>query len=120
MTAGVEARRSSSFFSIYLYTEVNNVLLIYVSLLNIWYNCFRSINFSGSIYLLRLSLLPENILLKLNCQQENVNTSIPTNHFKPKEQMVLRCSTTACCSLRFEEGPVALHGKQFYFVRFTH
>lgn len=85
----------------------------------VWHNRFRKVKFSYSIYLLRLSLLHENTLLKLNCQQENPNTSIPMNHLKPKEQMVLRSSTTACCSLRFEEGPVAFHGKQFCFVHYT-
>lgn len=36
-------------------------------------------------------------------------------HSKLKEQMVLKSSTTACCRLRFEEGPVAFHGKQSFF-----
>lgn len=93
-----------------IFTRFIDICSIFI----VWHNLFKDVKF-WDMYLLRFSLLPESILLNLSCQQENLNTSIPMKHSKLKEQMVLKSSTTACCRLRFEEGPVAFHGKQSFF-----
>lgn len=61
-------------------------------------------------HIARVELSP---FLYINSKKLNIST--PTNHFKPKEQMVLGNRTAACCFPRFQETPVAFREKCKYF-----